>query len=123
MARLCGARGGRLTRNELVLTQEGEGVNVEQKGLKEEEDTFLWQPALLLLRLSWLNATSACNLALGESMPHRNGRPARTRAWLRSTFAAAAVLLGLVTPAAAQQNCNTPLGWWESKGLVPFFLN
>ncbi len=59
-------------------------------------------------------------------MPHRNGRPARTRAWLRSALTAGAVLLGLVAPAApaaAQQNCNTPLGWWELKGLVPFFLN
>lgn len=26
-------------------------------------------------------------------------------------------------PAAAQQNCNAPLGWWESKNLDPFFLN
>ena len=29
----------------------------------------------------------------------------------------------LAGPAAAQQNCNAPLGWWESKGLDPFFLN
>jgi hypothetical protein len=26
-------------------------------------------------------------------------------------------------PAAAQQSCNAPLGWWESKNLDPFFLN
>ncbi len=28
-----------------------------------------------------------------------------------------------VAPAVAQQNCDVPLGWWESKGLQPFFLN
>ena len=32
-------------------------------------------------------------------------------------------LLALAGPAAAQPSCNTPLGWWESKGLDPFFLN
>ena len=38
---------------------------------------------------------------------------------------AAALLIGLVAPAAAQQPkpCVAPLGWWESKGLGPFFTN
>jgi hypothetical protein len=31
--------------------------------------------------------------------------------------------IAFATQAAAQQNCNTPLGWWESKNLDPFFLN
>jgi len=31
--------------------------------------------------------------------------------------------IGFAGPAAAQQNCNAPLGWWESKNLDPFFLN
>ncbi|HKO08981.1 MAG TPA: hypothetical protein VJ487_14815 [Alphaproteobacteria bacterium] len=45
-------------------------------------------------------------------------------ACLRHSFVAAALLLGLATPAAAQQRpCVAPLGWWESKGLEPFFIN
>ena len=48
---------------------------------------------------------------------------------LRRALAAGAVLLGLATPAAAQtpppppKPCTVPLGWWEQKGLPPFFTN
>lgn len=45
------------------------------------------------------------------------------RAWLNCLLPAGAVLLSLAGQAAAQQNCNIPLGWWESKGLEPFFIN
>jgi hypothetical protein len=39
-------------------------------------------------------------------------------------FAAVAALLLTAHPVSAQQkNCNVPLGWWESPGLVPFFIN
>ncbi len=37
---------------------------------------------------------------------------------------AAALCIGLAAPAAAQTKpCVAPLGWWESKGLQPFFVN
>jgi hypothetical protein len=35
-----------------------------------------------------------------------------------------AVATGVARPAAAQPApCVAPLGWWESKGLQPFFVN
>ena len=42
---------------------------------------------------------------------------------LGHALVAGALLLGAAAPAAAQQNCTVPLGWWETKGLTPFFLN
>lgn len=37
---------------------------------------------------------------------------------------AALLPVGFATPAAAQTKpCVAPLGWWESKGLQPFFIN
>jgi hypothetical protein len=50
---------------------------------------------------------------------------ARAAARVSSVAAVAALFgLGFGQPAAAQQaNCNAPLGWWESKGLQPFFIN
>jgi hypothetical protein len=51
-------------------------------------------------------------------------RPARAAARLLHPLAAAALLLALAAPAAAQTKpCVAPLGWWESKGLEPFFIN
>src|SRR4051812_10242461 len=39
-------------------------------------------------------------------------------------LAAVAALVLATHPASAQQkNCTFPLGWWESKGLMPFFIN
>jgi hypothetical protein len=46
-----------------------------------------------------------------------------TTAALRPSLVAAALLVALAAPAAAQQPCVAPLGWWESKGLQPFFIN
>jgi hypothetical protein len=37
--------------------------------------------------------------------------------------AAAFLLLGLNGNLVAQTTCNAPLGWWESKGLQPLFIN
>jgi len=47
-----------------------------------------------------------------------------TSACLRYSLIAGALLFGLAAPAAAQpQVCKAPLGWWEEKGLPPFFLD
>ncbi len=37
--------------------------------------------------------------------------------------AAAALVLTTGQVAAQQKSCNAPLGWWESPGLMPFFIN
>ena len=45
---------------------------------------------------------------------------------LLAPLAAVAIFASLTAPAAAQQQqkpCVAPLGWWESKGLEPFFTN
>lgn len=61
---------------------------------------------------------------------HQSGIVAIVSFWRRQLLiwfmlgATVAVLpIAFASPAAAQQNCNAPLGWWESKGLDPFFLN
>jgi hypothetical protein len=59
-------------------------------------------------------------------MNYRVRSSVRPSAFLRRTLVAGAVLLGLAAPAAAQQQpkpCIPPLGWWESKGLQPLFIN
>jgi hypothetical protein len=72
-------------------------------------------------------------------MNHRERSCIRPSVTLRQALVAGAVLLGLAAPAAAQQTapptpaptptptppraCTIPFGWWESKGLVPFFLD
>jgi len=38
-------------------------------------------------------------------------------------IAAAAILLLTGGDVSAQKTCNAPLGWWESKGLMPLFTN
>ena len=37
--------------------------------------------------------------------------------------AAAAFVLTTCQVSAQQKSCNAPLGWWESPGLMPFFIN
>lgn len=56
---------------------------------------------------------------------HRNPthRPVVGPVCFRRPLLAAALLIGLGMPAAAQQGCNAPLGWWESKNLGPLFIN
>jgi hypothetical protein len=48
----------------------------------------------------------------------RFARPARAIA-VAATLAWGA----LASPVSALADCNAPLGWWESKGLQPFFIN
>lgn len=55
-------------------------------------------------------------------MIRRLGRNAAS-ACLRHALVAGALLLAVAAPAAAQQNCTFPLGWWENKGLPPFFID
>ncbi|MBI2716636.1 MAG: hypothetical protein HYX37_19645 [Rhizobiales bacterium] len=51
-------------------------------------------------------------------------RSARAAARLLHPLVAAALLIVLAVPAFAQPKpCVAPLGWWESKGLMPFFIN
>ena len=65
-------------------------------------------------------------------MTHHRSRLVRGFACLRDLLVTGGSLLALVlgamfcfaAPAAAQQKaCVAPLGWWESKGLQPFFIN
>jgi hypothetical protein len=58
-------------------------------------------------------------------MTRRQRRFAVTPVGLRHSIIAGALVFGLLSglaaPAAAQQGCNAPLGWWEDPGLPPIF--
>ena len=64
-------------------------------------------------------------------MSHRHSRLVLGFACLRHLLVTGGSLLALLlgamfcfaAPAAAQQNCSVPLGWWESKGLQQFFID